>query len=403
MTQQNSDKVADMDAEKIGIDEFDCVHLTQELIRESDATQCLNFVKRYLESLEFECEILCFKGVHNLFAHRSGRSDAENVGAACVFFGHVDVVPAGNESLWKVPPFSGELLDGSVYGRGSVDMKGGLACFLSAIKVIYAKKANIPSISLIITCDEEGVAEYGTKAVLEYLLKEKIIEKFDFAIIGEPTSFEKVGDHIKIGGRGSLNVKVCANGRAGHVAYSDCAINPIDSIIYFFNFLKSRMFDGSNSSGDSKFFERSNIEITSIDVDNPSTNVIPEKVTAAFNIRFNDQETPQRLIELIENLAKESSPVVTWNFVYDVAGEPFLSSDGAQVLDKLVFACESVTGSPPKVSTRGANSDARFLKNLCPFAEIGLLSKQAHQTDEHVSEEDLAILCNIFYKFLKLI
>ncbi|MDR0632819.1 MAG: succinyl-diaminopimelate desuccinylase [Holosporales bacterium] len=381
----------------------DPVRMTQELIRLKNPLDCLDFVRYCLESIGFEYEVLTFNGVSNLFAHKSAAHPGAQ--AHLLFLGHVDVVPPGDLALWVIPPFSGEIVDDRVYGRGSADMKGGIASFLAALWMLQGVSPSVlprmlqlqgPEVSLLITCDEEGIAEYGAKAALQHLLAKGRLNAVEFAIIGEPTAKQSIGDHIKIGGRGSLNVKVTVTGRAGHVAYPATAINPIPPAVSFLYDLCNTRFDDVDNRPN--IFEHTNIEITSINVDNTATNIIPERIQAQFNIRFNRQQTRDSLTAFIENLAARYNGA-QWRFDYDFASDPFLSK-GGPALDTLVKICEETTGDAPLVSAQGASSDARFLQDICPFAEIGLLAEQAHKINEHTAATHLLSLRDIFYRFL---
>lgn len=365
---------------------FDPVILTQKLVQTFEVRECLEFISDILNGFGFKCEFLTFNNIPNLFSYKKNQNVEKNL----LFLGHVDVVPIGDINNWKYDPFSGKISEEKLYGRGCVDMKGGIACFISAIEKNIEQNG---SIFLIITGDEEGIAEYGTKAVIKHLNEVNQLPKFDFAIIGEPTGQNVVGDHIKIGSRGSLNVKVTAIGKAGHVAYSSKAINPIDSLIQFLNDIKNNNFNDGND-----IFEPTNLEITSIDVSNLATNVIPESVTARFNIRFNKNQNSKNLVDVIEVYSNKFKDV-NWLFEYDFASDPFCSkeSENFEILSNI---CKNHTGFTPKISAHGASSDAKFLENICPFAEIGLLTDQAHKINENTKILDLNILSKIYYDFL---
>jgi succinyl-diaminopimelate desuccinylase len=369
---------------------LDPIILTQQLIKISSPDLALEFVSNILKKLDFTCEILNFNGIKNLFAQKKIGTSQQIL----AFLGHVDVVPTGDSALWYYPPFSGEIFNNAIYGRGAADMKGGIACFLSALEKINTCEQ---SIILIITCDEEGIAKYGTKATLDYLIEQKRLPKIHFALVGEPTSREVIGDHIKIGGRGSLNVKVTAKGKSGHVAYFADAINPIPYMLSFLTKLIKTKFD-IESPKEKVLFEPTHLEITSIDVKNQATNVIPETIEVMFNIRFSNQQNIEKLTNFIEKTAKKSK-CVEWSFCYDIGGQPFLSKT-SDFIDKLTQICRETAGIDTAISTNGANSDAGFLGDLCPFAELGFLVKQAHTINEHVKISDILMLSEIFFKFL---
>lgn len=376
------------------------VEVTKALLQQDTVKKSLDFICGILESLGFSCTYLKFQDVFNLFAVHKNYCDKSKI---ISFMGHVDVVPACGG--WSYEPFSATLVDDKIFGRGAVDMKGGIACFISALSELEKTDgfSKIPeSVVFFISGDEEGNGEFGTKAMMKFLQDSNKLPKIDFCLIGEPTSNEFVGDNIKIGCRGSLNVAVRAKGKAGHVAYFEKAVNPINPMLEFLIELKNMQFDEG-----AEFFGKTNLEITNIDVGNAACNVIPDEVTANFNIRFNNEQTADKIIEIIQNLSKNYDKII-WDFRYDRACEPFLSEEfsanppvNSPVLSSLIDACKDITnGKNVSVSAHGANSDAKFIKDLFPFAELGLKTEQAHQINEFTTTKDLESLKNIYKQFL---
>ena len=295
------------------------------------------------------------------------------------FAGHVDVVPAGEG--WTGSPWSGAVRGGLLYGRGAVDMKGAVAAFVAA-----ASRSEAGTLSLIITGDEEGPATYGTVALMERMAARGIVP--DLCLVGEPTSTAKLGDMIKIGRRGSVNIWIDVPGRQGHVAYPHLASNPIPRLIAILAEIETVVLDTGTD-----WFQPSNIEVTDIAVGNPAHNVIPDKASARISIRFNDRHRGADLIDRIQVIAEHQAPgvVVTGK----VSGEAFLTEPGA--CSTLVSeAIMGATGITPELSTTGGTSDARFLSKLCPVVEFGLLNATMHKVDEAVAVEDLRTLTDIY-------
>ena len=356
-----------------------------------------------LEPLGFRCERLTFSeegtpDVHNLYA-RLGEG-----GPHLMFAGHTDVVPPGELDAWTHPPFAGEVANGMLYGRGAVDMKGGIACFLAAVaRHVQSKGKPRGSISFLITGDEEGPAVNGTSKLLQWAAARG--EAWDAAVVGEPTNPESVGDMIKIGRRGSLSGTVTVYGRQGHVAYPHLAENPVRGMVTLVEALLSPAYDEGTEN-----FQPTNIEITSIDVGNTATNVIPARATAAFNVRFNDAWSAEALMAEIHNRLDRAShatrlrpgrdtPVdfeIRW---HDRPGHVFLTSD-ERLTGLLANAVEVVTERSPVLSTSGGTSDARFIKDYCPVVEFGLVGRTMHMVDECVSLDDLETLTRIYERFL---
>jgi succinyl-diaminopimelate desuccinylase len=295
------------------------------------------------------------------------------------FAGHVDVVPPGEG--WTGSPWSGEIRDGLLYGRGAVDMKGAVAAFIAA-----ASRSDAGTLSLIITGDEEGPATYGTVALMKRMAARGIVP--DLCLVGEPTSTAKLGDMVKIGRRGSVNIWIDVPGRQGHVAYPHLADNPIPRLIAILAAIEGVVLDTGTD-----WFQPSNIEVNDITVGNPAHNVIPAKASARLSIRFNDRHRGADLIARIRTIAEAHAPgaVVTGR----VSGEAFLTEPGA--LSALVAdAILASTGITPKLSTSGGTSDARFLSALCPVVEFGLINATMHKVDEAVAIADLVTLADIY-------
>ena len=337
--------------------------------------------------------------IENLFARRGSS------GPHLVFAGHTDVVPPGNEDDWKHPPFAGTIEDGELYGRGTVDMKGGIACFIAALGR-HAKRGGLPAgqVSLLITGDEEGPAINGTVKLLAWA-KERG-EQFDACVVGEPTNPQALGDMIKIGRRGSLSGIVTVRGVQGHVAYPHLADNPVRGLMALMDKLLAEPLDAGNER-----FQASNLEITALDTfGNVSTNVIPGRASAAFNIRFIDDWTPESLAAEIERRLATAAANPRWRgdraepLGFDVAwrGNPsdaFLTRDDA-LTKALSEAVQSVTGRVPELSTSGGTSDARFIKDYCPVVEFGLVGKTMHMSNERVAISDLETLTEIYDAFI---
>lgn len=313
------------------------------------------------------------------------------------FAGHTDVVPPGEEQLWSHPPFAGEISDGVLFGRGASDMKGAVACFAAAA-LDYAKSMNREidgTISLLITGDEEGPSINGTRKVLKWMEENGL--KPDHCIVGEPSNDEKLGETIKIGRRGSLNGRLKIMGQQGHVAYPHLAANPVKGIIAAL----AKLYDEPLDYG-SAHFSPSNLEVTSIDVNNPATNVIPDSAEAKFNIRFNDRHGPESLQKMLQDQvsAALADTELTFTLEFEPPGDVFVTEPGP--LDALLSeAVHEVTGLTPSLSTGGGTSDARFIKDYCPVVEFGLTTETIHKTDESVRVRDLEQLTAIYRRFIE--
>jgi succinyl-diaminopimelate desuccinylase len=315
--------------------------------------------------------------VENLLAVRGGSGGGRHF----AFAGHLDVVPPGDG--WSVGPFAGEERGGLVYGRGAVDMKGAIAAFVAALAAV---PADAGTISLIVTGDEEGPAIFGTRALIERMNERQL--RPDFCLVGEPTSVDRLGDTIKIGRRGSVNIWITVPGRQGHVAYPHLADNPIPRLVAILAEIDAVVLDQGT-----EWFQPSNIEVTDIAVGNPAHNVIPGRATARLSIRFNDLHRGADLARRIEAIAKAHDPEARVEAL--VSGEAFLTEPGP--LSELVSAAiEARTGARPTLSTSGGTSDARFLSQVCPVVEFGLPNATMHKLDEAVAVDDLRTLAAIY-------
>ncbi|WP_417310384.1 succinyl-diaminopimelate desuccinylase [Devosia sp.] len=371
----------------------DAVRLLQEMIRcasvTPEAAGVFDVLEAALTPLGFTCERLRFEGdgsypVDNLFATRG------TAGKHLLFAGHTDVVPPGDAASWTHPPFAAEIADGLMYGRGTTDMKAGVAAFVAALAAIPPEAGRI---SLAITNDEEADAVNGTDKLMQWA--EAQGHRFDFCIVGEPSATARVGDSIKIGRRGSLNGRISVTGTQGHVAYPDKANNPLPVAAALLSSLSGKLDDGT------EHFPPSNLEFTSVDVGNTTTNVIPAKVEMRFNIRHNDRWTPQGLIdavnEVIANCDKRDCVVD-----FTTAGRPspvFISEVGGGV-EVLIETIARATGIAPELSTAGGTSDGRFIANYCPVVEFGTPGASMHKVDEHVRLEDLKALVGLYRSFI---
>ncbi|WP_347303078.1 succinyl-diaminopimelate desuccinylase [Croceibacterium sp. TMG7-5b_MA50] len=329
-----------------------------------------------LEPLGFTCHRFISGGeVENCLAIRPGPVGSRHF----AFAGHLDVVPAGDG--WTGDAFLPEVRGDLLYGRGAVDMKGAIACFAAAC-------ADIPpdagTISLIITGDEEGEAIHGTRALITWMDEHGIWP--DLCLVGEPTSVHRLGDTMKVGRRGSVNIWLEVAGREGHVAYPHLADNPAPRLVAMLAELNALVLDEGT-----EWFQPSNLEITDIAIGNPATNVIPGRATARLSIRFNDRHTGDALAAEVSAIAARHGGTAR----AVISGEPFLTPPGA--FSRLVAdAVEAETGLTPELSTSGGTSDARFLKSVCPVIELGLLNATMHKRDEAVAVADLDALTRIY-------
>lgn len=349
--------------------------------------------------------------VDRVVATEDGTPDVENLyarlgtdGPHLMFAGHTDVVPVGDEAAWSHPPFAAEIAGGEMFGRGAVDMKGGIACFVAAI-ARHIEKHGKPkgSVSFLITGDEEGPSINGTSKLLEWAAAKG--ERWDACVVGEPTNPNQLGDMIKIGRRGSLSGRITVQGIQGHAAYPHLADNPIRGMLQLTHALMDPPFDNGTDN-----FQPSNLEVTTIDTGNAATNVIPARATASFNIRFNDTWTAETLrAEIIRRLdaaaadgaLRPDRTPVNYEIVWaDRPSHVFLTRNNA-LISSLSGAVAEVTGLEPKLSTTGGTSDARFIKDYCPVVEFGLVGQTMHMVDERVAVADLETLTRIYETFIE--
>ena len=374
------------------------LQLSKDLIRFPSITPndagAIKFLSKKLKKLGFNCKILEFKDkkskpIKNLYA-RLGKK-----GPNFCYAGHTDVVPPGNIKDWTINPFKPSVKKNYLIGRGANDMKSSIACFVAAVsKFLQKNKKFNGSISFLITGDEEGYAINGTKKVVEYLIKRR--EKIDFCIVCEPTNPNKLGEMIKIGRRGSLSGKIEIKGTQGHIAYPHLSNNPINAMVSICNNLKKKKLDRGN-----KNFQPSNLEFTSINVDNKAHNVIPARARAQFNIRYNNLHTSHSLKKKVSLIVKRISKKNKCNYRIDFIanGEAFLTKPEKTVLmaKKII---KKITNVNPKLSTTGGTSDARFIRKISPCFEFGLVNKTMHRVDECVSLKDLRQLTKIYNNIL---
>lgn len=372
---------------------MDVISVAQDLIRCPSITPknegVMEVLTRHLEAIGFTCHRMTFSDApgeptENLYA-RLGTAQPN-----LCFAGHVDVVPVGDLAAWSVDPFAAVVKDGYLYGRGTEDMKGAIAAFVAAAAE-FAKKPFNGSLSFLITGDEEGVAVNGTRKVLPWLKTKG--EVIDGCIVGEPTNPKTLGEMAKIGRRGSAYGILTVKGKQGHAAYPEMADNPVTTLIQVLHKLKYTAIDGG-----SKFFPPSNLEITSIDVDNVAGNVIPAHATARFNIRFNDQHNAATIRAWVQQ--QLDSVKGNYDLQWRVSGESFLTPPG-KLSGILEDSVKEVTGITPTLSTTGGTSDARFIKDICPVVEFGTTGSLAHAVDERVLVEDLQKLKSIYLKVMQ--
>ena len=367
------------------------VDLAARLIRCESVTPAeggaLSLLAKELGSLGFECTRLPFgegsARIENLFARRGHGAPH------FAFAGHTDVVPVGDASAWRHAPFSGALEDGKLFGRGAADMKGGIAAFVGAVRQFVECHAD-GSISLIITGDEEGDADYGTVKMVEWMRAHDHLP--DVCVVGEPTNPDRLGDVIKNGRRGSLSCQLTVDGVQGHVAYPHLADNPIVRLLVMLAPVNGVTLDGGND-----YFDASTAHITSIDTGNAAGNVIPATVSARFNIRFNTEHKADDLIGWLEEHFNRIGG--NWQADWRVSAEPFVTPAGP-LTDLMQAAITEVTGKNAELSTSGGTSDARFITHLCPVAEFGLVGQTMHKVDEHVSIDDIDQLTAIYLAML---
>jgi succinyl-diaminopimelate desuccinylase len=342
--------------------------------------------------------------VHRMTFAEPGTAPIENLYARIgtespnlVFAGHTDVVPAGDAKAWSHPPFAGDVAENVLYGRGAVDMKGGIACFVAAALDHLTEHGGKPkrgSISLLITGDEESIAVNGTIKLLQWAAERG--EKFDHGVLGEPSNVSVLGDTIKAGRRGSLNGTLVVTGRQGHVAYPDRADNPIRGLVTLIAALQAPLDQGS------QHFDPSNLEFTSVDVGNPTVNLIPGEARARFNIRYNDLHSQTALKTLIEHRAHAAAAGrIHYAFEWQPSNADVFVTKPGPFTELAATAITEVTGIKPKLSTTGGTSDARFIKDYCPVLEFGLVGQTMHAVDERAPVADLVALTDVYRRIIE--
>ncbi|MEM9781369.1 MAG: succinyl-diaminopimelate desuccinylase [Pseudomonadota bacterium] len=371
----------------------DPVQLTAELVRCPSVTPAeagaLDLLQGVLVAAGFACTRVPRGGIDNLYA-RFGTAPP-----CFAFAGHTDVVPVGEMGDWSVDPFGAERRDGRMIGRGTVDMKSGVAAFVAAAIAVSPRLAGRGSIALIVTGDEEGDATDGTTALLDWMAEQG--ERPDFCVVGEPTSAELLGDTVKIGRRGSSTGRVTVTGKQGHTAYPDRALNPLPTLARIGARLSSLVLDEG-----SEHFQPSTLALTTMDVCNPANNVIPHKGRMTFNIRFNDHHTGASLAAMIDAMVAEeaardgAAASVAWT----ISGEAFLTPP-MNTVGLISQAIAAVTGVEPVLGTGGGTSDARFIRAICPVVEFGLVGQGMHAVDESVEIAQIAELTTIYSAMLE--
>ena len=367
---------------------IDPVALTRDLIRRPSVTPAdegaMDVLERALTGLGFHCRRMKFEDIENLYARRGTASPN------LCFAGHTDVVPTGSTEAWSSAPFEAEVKDGILYGRGAVDMKGGIAAWVAAVSQILAEGEVPGSLSFLITGDEEGPALHGTKRVVQALMAEG--EVIDACVVGEPSSQHALGDMIKIGRRGSLNTWITVHGKQGHVAYPDRAANPVPVLAR----LVARLADHPLDDG-YEAFQPSNLELTTLDVGNTATNLIPAGARGRLNIRFNPNHTGESLMAWLNAEAgraqAESGLRIELEHLH--SGDAFLTQTGPFVT-AVQDAVEASTGRRPEASTTGGTSDARFIRAMCPVLELGLVGQTMHQIDERAPVAEIEALAEVY-------
>lgn len=373
----------------------DPVELTAKLVRCASVTPAnegaLEILHELLSGAGFDCAWADRGGIRNLFARWGSKGNTKSFG----FNGHTDVVPIGNEADWSMPPFGAEIKDGIMYGRGTTDMKSGVAAFAAAAVDFVRDTPPDGSIILAITGDEEGEADDGTTALLDYMKDHG--ERMDVCLVGEPTCPETMGDMMKIGRRGSMNAHFRVVGKQGHAAYPHRANNPLTAMVRLMDVLASHELDQGTDH-----FDASTLAVVTVDTGNPVTNVIPAACSAAVNIRFNDLHSGASLTNWLEQQATDMREKFGVQIEIDVkiSGESFITPPGP-LSDMVSSAVAAETGVTPVLSTSGGTSDARFVKSHCPVVEFGLVGQSMHQVDEHVRVAHIHQLKAIYGRVLR--
>lgn len=373
----------------------DALSIARDLLRCPSVTPAdagaLGVLEKLLGDAGFE--------IHRVTFSEPGAADIDNLYARIgtqaphiTFAGHTDVVPAGDETKWTHGAFAGDVKDGILYGRGAVDMKGGIACSVAAVLDYLAANGGKPkgSISFLITGDEEDIAVNGTIKLLQWAAARG--EKFDHCVLGEPSNVNEIGDTIKAGRRGSQSGTIIVDGVQGHVAYPHRASNPVPDIAAIIASVSGDPLDNGT-----EHFQPSNLEFTSVDVGNPAWNVIPAQARARFNIRYNDRHTRESLRALIEErVTKASGNRIKAHVIWEPSNSDAFLTQPGPFTELVSAAVEDVTGRRPELNTGGGTSDARFITHYCPVLEFGLVGQTMHQIDERTPVADLEKLTKIY-------
>lgn len=374
---------------------IDAFELTANLIKCPSVTPdeggAITLLDELLSQNGFECTRIERGGVSNLFACWGGGNNGRTFG----FNGHTDVVPVGDIAAWSVDPFGAEVKDGFLYGRGATDMKSGVAAFVAAAIDFTSNTPPDGSVVITITGDEEGDAIDGTTAILDWMNNNG--QSMDHCLVGEPTSPNHMGEMMKIGRRGSLTAFITVQGTQGHSAYPHRANNPVSAMVQLMTALEETALDDGT-----EHFDQSTLAITTIDVGNTATNVIPETCRATVNIRFNDAHSGQSLTDWLQSqldaVSEKTKTRIQMNV--KISGESFITPPG-ELSDLISQAVQDELGVAPEMSTTGGTSDARFVKNLCPVTEFGLVGKTMHAVDERVEIAQIHQLKSIYGRILK--
>lgn len=374
---------------------IDPFKLTSDLIKCPSVTPeeggAISLLMKLLTEHGFDCTRIERGGVSNLFARWGTGKNGRTFG----FNGHTDVVPVGDVSAWSVDPFGAEVKDGFLYGRGATDMKSGVAAFVAAAIDFTTHTPPDGSVIITITGDEEGDAVDGTTAILDWMKQHG--QTMDHCLVGEPTSPNHMGEMMKIGRRGSLTAFISIQGVQGHSAYPHRANNPVSAMVQLMSALEAVPLDNGT-----EHFDQSTLAITTIDVGNPATNVIPETCHATVNIRFNDEHSGQSLTNWLKShvdvVANNTNTQIRMNV--KISGESFITPPG-ELSDLISKSVEAELGVKPELSTTGGTSDARFIKDVCPVTEFGLVGKTMHAVDERVEIEHIRQLKRIYSRILQ--
>lgn len=373
----------------------DAADLTARLVRCPSVTPeeggALELLQGLLEGAGFDCYRVDRNGTPNLFARWGAKGAARSFG----FNGHTDVVPTGDPASWRFAPFSGEVVDGEIWGRGAVDMKSGVAAFVAAAVDFIRDTPPDGAVIVTITGDEEGPGRDGTRAILDWMAAQG--EAMSVCLVGEPTSPRTFGEMMKIGRRGSMTVRFAARGVQGHAAYPHRAKNPLHALVRLLADLTAAPLDQGTAH-----FDPSGLQITTVDCGNPASNVIPESAFATINIRFNDAHDSASLTRMLREKAAQvqAATGVEITLTVEVSGECFLTEPGP-FTDLVAGAVQDVTGVTPALSTSGGTSDARFVKDHCPVVEFGLVGRGMHEVNERVPVADIHRLKQVYGEILK--